>query len=104
MQTQRADTKPPRFKKTNLQRSYQLYSFLFQGWGFFPVFVGWGRVTKQLLFIDSKSETIIPNRQELSTRLLTVLKSKVVKSKNTSEQQKLKVLPLGNVKTSIFPN
>lgn len=86
--------KLPQFNKN--QSSYLLYSFFVSGLGFFLFFVDWGRMTKLLIFSDTKSETIIPNRKtEFSTHLLTVLKSKVIKSKNISEQQKLKVLPLG---------
>lgn len=56
-------------------------------------------MTKVLLFSDRKSVTIVPNRKtEFSAHLLMGLQSKVIKSKNTSVQEKLKVLPLGKQK------
>lgn len=56
-------------------------------------------MTKVLLFSDSKSLAIVPNRKtEFSAHLLMVLQSKVIKSKNISVQEKLKVLPLGKQK------
>lgn len=53
-------------------------------------------MTKVLILGDSKSVAIVPNRKtEFSAHLLMVLQSKVIKSKNISVQEKLKVLPLG---------